>query len=584
MSPADCSPMTDHRSPITDHFPPIPLPSTQRAERAFLLAIGVAFLLFVWPVLRLIVQVYETNPDYAHGYLIPLVAAYAGFILWKERPGLGLGGSWRGLPLVAAGAATVFMAVWYHTALVDNYVSLGAQFIAGCGLWLALAGLAVCLLDRPTLRRYRFPLFYLLFAIPLPASLTKRIVLSLRAVVSHWAEQLLNAGGMLVYREGNLLHLPNVSLGIEDACSGIRSLAVMIAWSVAAAWITGCRHGRFALIVLLALPIALLQNLLRVLASAILAYYVDPLWAEGWRHETVGWVTFVLAAAAFVLIANRVAAADSPAALPKPTAESHEVEPAAPGDAWRRFHHRAVPLYSALLAMFALTTAAHAVVRNHYALALLTPDPPRKTFAELPREIGEFQLVAQREIPAATVNMIAPTDHFSGTYQDPWGKKVNAMLLYWGSQERPAVGKEASPHDPDICLPGSGWERQPEADFEPNLEQSAFDAIRGRVYTNQHQQRVLVFWWNRGSSTFRAGILQEIHRRLANLFRSWSQARTQNRIRYSVYVFVDECQDLSACKELAESFADTLRQLLHSFGVRGISPTPNLRDLPRCTA
>jgi exosortase len=555
------SPITDHLSVNTDHYP---LRSTAKAEKGLLLALGAAFLLFAYPVVKLIIAVYEFNPDYAHGYLIPLVAAYAVYAIWKAQPGITLRISWGGVPIILLGVLLVTVALWYRAAFSSKIAtSTGSQFLGGIGLWLCLAGLLLSTVDRKTRRKYIFPLLYLLLAVPLPANLTQQLVLELRAVVSGAAQLILNAAGVLAYREGNLIHLPNVTLGIEDACSGIRSLAVMVAWAVAAGWVTGCRRGRFLLIVASAVPISFLQNLLRVLISGLLGNFVDPSWAEGWRHETIGWATFALAAGVFVVIANRISNRGKdalPAPIHAPERDAPRITPNPPSV----FHHSAIPLYTTLVALFTISAFSEGILGRHYESRILYADAPRTSFDQFPTRIGDYTLAETIAIPQRQMELLRPTDSYAALFRANDGRSVSVMLLYW-SLAKP----DAHPHDPDVCIPSAGWLRQGGLDFNPKVNVDSDEELRGRVYVKGQTSRVLVFWWHAPWQRTSDNLLDSMLDKLSSLRESLTATQYGKQAAHSVYVYVDSNGDDEIAYDLAEEFAALLQPELAAFGLHG---------------
>jgi exosortase/archaeosortase family protein len=100
----------------------------------------------------------------------------------------------------------------------------------------------------------------------------------------------------VVVRQGNVLHLPGLKLLVEDACSGVHSLYALVCLAVA--WAAFAERPLWLKLALVALapPLALFANTIRVVGSGILAYKVDPAYAEGGSHFAAGMVVFVIGA------------------------------------------------------------------------------------------------------------------------------------------------------------------------------------------------------------------------------------------------------------------------------------------------
>src|SRR5207237_10326917 len=112
--------------------------------------------------------------------------------------------------------------------------SLGAEvFISRLSLLVLLAGIAMFISGKQMLRAVAFPLFFLAFMIPLPAIIYYQITFPLQLIASRVAAACLELTSVPVLREGNLLYLPNYTLGVVEACSRIRSLVSVLTLRVA---------------------------------------------------------------------------------------------------------------------------------------------------------------------------------------------------------------------------------------------------------------------------------------------------------------------------------------------------------------
>ena len=94
---------------------------------------------------------------------------------------------------------------------------------------------------------------------------------------------------------GNVLQLPGRTLFVTEACSGLRSLTALLALGVLIAGLWLRLPVLRVLLVLLAIPIAVLLNGVRVFLTGFLVHFVDPRMGDGFMHMTEGWVMFVIA-------------------------------------------------------------------------------------------------------------------------------------------------------------------------------------------------------------------------------------------------------------------------------------------------
>jgi exosortase len=278
--------------------------SRDRLWKPLLLTAAVAFV--YWGVLARLGRFWWEDENYSHGLLIPFVI---GWILWAERGSLARIEKRPRVAWGAAAAVAALLALWVGTA--------GAElFTQRASLVLLLAGLAVYFWGWPTLRALLVPLALLALAIPIPAIVFNKIAFPLQLFASRcavWVMQVLN---IPVLREGNVIELLPLGstttkrLEVVEACSGIRSLMTLVTLAVVFAYFTspsdddggagGRRVARYralraTLIVVAAVPIAIITNAARVSGTGVLARYYGTQVADGFFHEFSGWVIYIVA-------------------------------------------------------------------------------------------------------------------------------------------------------------------------------------------------------------------------------------------------------------------------------------------------
>lgn len=255
-------------------------------QRRLFLGIVVVFLVLALygPIFVGLVQDWWTNPNYSHGFLVPLAAAY---FAWRKRERL------RALPLrsslwglaVVLGSQVVFL-VGY----------LGAEFfLQRFSFLLLLTGVILFLHGWARLRALAFPLALLILMIPLPAIIFNAVAVPLQLIASRWAEVFLQAVRVPVFREGNILILAQQTLNVTEACSGVRSLVSLGTLALVLAYLLPVSLWLRGFIVMSALPITLLTNAFRVAGTGLLGQFWGREVAEGFFHTFSGWLVFLLA-------------------------------------------------------------------------------------------------------------------------------------------------------------------------------------------------------------------------------------------------------------------------------------------------
>jgi exosortase len=260
-----------------------------RYWQAALLATAVVILF--WPVIVELVGDWFTQADYSHGFFVPLFSAY---LIWRRRQDLEkieAQPSWWGLAAVLCSLGLLFLG------------SLGAElFLARVGLVGTIVGLVWFFRGSQTVRTLAFPLAFLLLMIPLPTIIYNEIVFPMQLLASRFAGACLQQTHMFpILREGNLLILPNYTLEVVEACSGIRSLMSLLALSLAYGYLAETNKWIRLLLALLVFPIAIFSNGLRVMLAAAITYKYGPEIGEGVLHSAYGIIVFLVAT--FLIIA-----------------------------------------------------------------------------------------------------------------------------------------------------------------------------------------------------------------------------------------------------------------------------------------
>lgn len=289
----------------------VPLKNHWRA-----LAIISALVFLYASVLAKLSHDWWVDENYSHGLLIPFVI---GYILWSERDKLRPG---RYGPSTLWGGAAILLALF---ALWTGVA--GAElFMQRTSLVLMLAGVAVYFWGGHLLRLVWVPLALLLLAIPIPIIVFNKIAFPLQLFASRCAVWSMRLFDIPVLRQGNVIELMPLNsletkkLEVVEACSGIRSLMTLMTLAVVFAYFsyprssngtdeTQDRSGRSGLfsslknwgvwrstlIVLSAVPIAILTNALRVSGTGILARYYGTKIADGFFHSFSGWAIYIVA-------------------------------------------------------------------------------------------------------------------------------------------------------------------------------------------------------------------------------------------------------------------------------------------------
>ena len=241
----------------------------------------------VWlyaPHVAYMMQNWWDDPNYSHGFLIPLVCAG---LVWRQR---------AGLKRVAAGPQPWGLLVIALGLLVLLAGLLGREFfLKRISLIPVTWGLVMLYWGWPVARRVAFAFAYLALMVPLPYVVYDSLAFPMRLLAADMAGQSLRLLGLPVLVEGNVIHLPSVVLNVVDACSGIRSLISLLAAGAVMAYVWLPNRWSKVVVVLLVLPITLVANALRVVVAGYLAETSGDWILQGAMHDMVGWLVFMVA-------------------------------------------------------------------------------------------------------------------------------------------------------------------------------------------------------------------------------------------------------------------------------------------------
>jgi exosortase len=283
------------------------VPATRHYWRAF--AIAFAILFTYAAVLVKLSRDWWADENYSHGLLVPFII---GYILWLQRDKLAAEPARPSVLLGGLAVAFSLFALWTGVAGAELYTQR-------MSLVLLIAGTVVYFFGLGFLRLLLVPFGLLILAIPIPAIIFNKIAFPLQLFASRCAVWSMSMLGIPVLRQGNVIELKPLNsfdtkkLEVVEACSGIRSLMTLMTLAVVFAYFTfprsdnsGGPRGKFGwlrsfgfwrsvIIVLSAVPIAILTNASRVSGTGILSHYYGTGVADGFFHTFSGWAIYIVA-------------------------------------------------------------------------------------------------------------------------------------------------------------------------------------------------------------------------------------------------------------------------------------------------
>jgi exosortase len=236
-----------------------------------------------WPTIERVVRRWSADPQYTHGYVVPLFAL---LVLWFRRDSFPstLRPSWFGAPLVLLGGLMrLGGSAWAY-----EWLEAGSLVPTLVGLMLLTVG--------PAVLRWGWPAFaFLLFVLPWPWQLDQLLTYPLRRVATVASTYALQTLGVPALAHGNIIAVNDLEIGVVEACSGLGMLMTFFALSTAVALIIQRGASERIVLFLSAVPIGVLMNVVRITVTVLLYQVANARIALIVFHDVAGWVMMPLA-------------------------------------------------------------------------------------------------------------------------------------------------------------------------------------------------------------------------------------------------------------------------------------------------
>jgi len=235
-----------------------------------------------FPVWQILFAKWAGSDEYTHAFLtLPLIF----YMVWSKRTALGSDQSWLslfGLPLVFVGT------LLYLFALLSQVPTLIAL-----AMFLTLVGVVVYLAGPAALKVLAVPLLLFAMLIPVPEQLYTQLTFPLQLKVSQASEFIIRLFGVTIFRDGNIMHIPEKSFEVVEACSGLRSVITLMTLSIIMGYFMLRSTAGKILLLLGSIPAAILVNLIRVVTMVLLYHFFGLDLTEGALHTISGLAVFV---------------------------------------------------------------------------------------------------------------------------------------------------------------------------------------------------------------------------------------------------------------------------------------------------
>jgi exosortase len=234
---------------------------------------------------------WRAQEEYRFGYLVVVLVAFLVWDRWDSRPIRDIPSSlWRAALWSLIGFPLVLVAELYRYALARSPASATALSLG------TLCFIRAAILQQwgpQTLRHFRFPILFALIAVPIPGVVWSPVVFGLKGLVTFVNVELLNLLGIPALQQGSVIQLPNCRVGVDEACSGIRSLQSSLMMALFIGDQSFRQAGLRWLLVGGAVGWAVVGNIGRSLYLSLTAHR-HGIAALNEVHDTAGWSVLVV--------------------------------------------------------------------------------------------------------------------------------------------------------------------------------------------------------------------------------------------------------------------------------------------------
>ena len=425
--------------------------------------------------------------EQAHGPIILGIAVWLLYRNWgpmldASAQGRGSGLGW---PVLLLGSILYFLGRSQNIAIFE----LGSFLLILVALLLLTRGVQA-------LRVQWFPIFFMLFMLPLPGSLVEMLTLPMKTAVSFLVDKLLYAAGYPISRTGVILQIGPYQLLVADACAGLHTLFTLEALGLL--YLNVVRHNslvRNVMLAILIVPISFISNVIRVMVLTLVTYHLGDAAGQGFLHGFAGMVLF---ASALMLIIG----ADS-------LLRFGVSEPGIPLFQRAPRATRALgtqpfgPLRTTLGATLLLAAAALGAILIKPQKMLADGAPRIILDTSVPAAFGRWRLdpqalaVVPSSVKQEAISQIY-SQTLSRTYVNPQGQRVMLAIAYGSNQTR-----QLRAHRQEVCYVAQGFQIDMLTSGLLQADGVSVPVTR-MVASNGPRIEPVTYWFTMGSSVVRS--------------------------------------------------------------------------------
>jgi exosortase len=386
------------------------------------------------------------NEQYNYGWFVPFFALYLFWLRWEDRPipeSLGAGRrSALGIFVAAFLLFLIFPIRLIEMANPDWRPLSWTHALVVVGLTLLLIA---WLGGKPWLRHFAFPVLFFLVSVPWPSDIEQPIIQGLMPAVANIATEALSLFGIPAEVQGNLIHINGGVVGVNEACSGVRSLQTSLMIGLLFGELNRLRLGRRLTLIAAAVLIAFIANCGRAFFLVWIAANRGVGQVEHW-HDVAGYAIVGLVFVGCLGLTKWLSRGRARAEIEKPKPKIENPPLPSP-----------VFLIAALAFLLLVEIGVDAWYRAHER----NLEPTARWSVRWPESAPQFREIRIDERTRSLLHQDQGRGAMWATTEpDPTeGARTAATALLYFFRWFPGHNSAllANAHRPDVCLPATGW-------------------------------------------------------------------------------------------------------------------------------
>jgi EpsI family protein len=408
-----------------------------------------------------LVSVWNNRPSYSHGFLIPFISLYIVYFDRNKLSGTSIN------PNLKTGVLLTITACFM--LLVGRISSTEA--LLHLSILTALPGLVLMILGTGYVKKLAFPLAYLIFMVPVIDIFLSRLHWPSQVFSAGMAAELLNFINIPAVVDKQIIHLPNTSLEVAKACSGVRFFVSILALGIPLAHLTQKSMIRKYFLVFFGIMIVIPVNVLRVLIISIWAFEGGEV-LHGPFHVLQGLFVAVVGFAFLIIMAYVLSRI--------PYKGNNETE-SKKTDAGKMISENTKLLNKPwiIAVMILLMTGGHIYFYKPKPVVL------GQELQKLPHKIGSWEAEPKAYVETF-ININNADTRMSGSYWDKLGRSINVDIAYFESQDR----------NREIINYRLDWLYENTREIEIQLPDRGSVKINKAVIRNARDTSLIMYWYD----------------------------------------------------------------------------------------